>query len=347
MTLTNFPNGISSFGVPVVGGIAGIPFTGNYYFVDPASGADGNEGSAELPLATLYEAYRRCVDGNNDVVVLVGNGQSSGTARLSTALANANAAAFGGTASNGTLTWAKNATHLVGVCAPTAISQRARIAPPTGTYTASTFGANAFVNVTASGCLFANIDVFCGFSTGSSTMIAWTDSGGRNAYQNVNIQGLADAASAQGTGARTLKISGSGEHTFDGCVFGVDTVTRTVANATLEFSGGTARSVFRNCIFPFMTSASTPLGIIVSAAAGSDRFQFFDRCTFINAVGSTSTTMAGLATLAASMGGVLVMKDATLVGITEFGTDATSRGQIFIDGGTVTAGTSGIAVNPT
>jgi hypothetical protein len=347
MTLTNFPNGISSFGVPVLGSIGGIPFTGNYWFVDPASGADGNDGSADLPLATLYEAYHRCVDGNNDVVILVGNGQTSGTARLSTALASANAVAHGSTADNGALIWAKNATHLIGVCAPTTIGQRARIAPPSGTYTATTFNATTFVSVTASGCMFANIDVFCGFSTGNAAMIAWADSGARNAYINVNIQGLGDAASAGGANARVLKISGGGEHLFEGCTLGVDTVTRSAANATVEFSGGTARTVFRNCIFPFMTSAATPLGVIVSAAAGSDRFQLFDSCTFINAVQSTSTTMAGLSTLAASMGGMHVYKNCTLVGITEFGTDATSRGQIYVDGAAPTAATSGIAVNPT
>lgn len=343
MSLTNFPNGVSSFGVPVLGSIAGVPFTGNYWFVDPANGADGNDGTTELPLATLYEAHRRCIDGNNDTVVLIGNGQSSGTARLSLALAQSITPA----ATAGTLVWSKNATNLVGVCAPTRIGQRARLAPPTGTYTASTFGSATFVSVTGSGCTFANLDVFSGFSTGSTTAVNWNDSGGRNAYLNVNFQGLADAASAGAAGARTLKVSGTGEHLFQNCVLGLDTVTRTAANATIEFSAGTTRSVFENCIFPFMTSASTPLGIIVAAAAGSDRFQLFDRCTFINAVGSTSTTMAGLATLAASMGGVLVMKDCTLVGITEFGTDATSRGQIFVDGGTVTAATSGIAVNPT
>jgi hypothetical protein len=41
------------------------------------------------------------------------------------------------------------------------------------------------------------------------------------------------------------------------------------------------------------------------------------------------------------------MKDCTLVGITEFGTDATSRGQIYVDGAAATAATTGIAVNPT
>jgi len=343
MTLTNFPNGVSSFGVPVLGSISGVPFTGNYYFVDPASGADGNEGSAESPLATLYEAHRRCTDGNNDVVILVGNGQSSGTARLSLA----NAQAIDSTATTGTLTWSKNATHLVGVCAPTQVGQRARIAPPTGTYTASTFGANVFVNVTGAGCLFSNLDIYCGFSTGSTTMVAWQDSGGRNAYQNVNIQGLADAASAGASGARVLKITGSGENTFYNCVIGVDTVTRSAANASIEFASGTARNIFLGCTFPFQTSASTPLGIITSAAAALDRWQKFEGCSFINNVQSTSTTMSGLATLAASSGGLLLMKDCTLVGITEFGTDATSRGQIYIDGGTVTAGTAGIAVNPT
>jgi hypothetical protein len=57
--------------------------------------------------------------------------------------------------------------------------------------------------------------------------------------------------------------------------------------------------------------------------------------------------MSALATLPASAGGLLLMKDCTLVGITEFGTNATSLGQIYVDGAAATAATSGIAVNPT
>ena len=343
MALTNFPNGITSFGVPVLGSIGGSTFTGNYFFVDPVNGADGNEGSVELPLKTLYRALQLCTAGNNDVVVLIGDGTSAGSARLSVALAQS----IDSTATTGTLTWNKDATHLVGICSPTRVGQRARIAPPTGTYTAATFNSLAFINVTASGCYFANLSVFCGFSTGIDGMIAWTDSGSRNSYSNVNIQGMADAASAAGADSRTLKLTGGGERTFSNCVFGTSTVSRGAANATIEFASGTARNSFFGCTLDFQTSAATPLGIKTAAAASMDRYQLFQDCTFINNVGSTSTQMDGLSTLAASSGGQIVMKGATMVGITEFGTDATSRGQIYVDGGAPTAGTTGIAVNPT
>lgn len=342
MPLTNFPNGITSFGVPVLGGVGGLPLTGNYWFVDPASGADGNVGtSPEFPFATLYRAVQKAADGNNDVIVLIGNGQTSGTARLSTALAQT----LDSTATTGTLNWNKNALHLIGVAAPTKVGSRARIAPPTGTYTASTFGSNAFVNVTGVGCIFMNIDVFCGFSTGANGMIAWTEAGGRNYYNNVNIQGMGDAASAAGANSRTLKITSS-ENTFSGCTLGLDTVARSAANATVEFASGTARNTFDDCIFPFQTSAATPLGVLASAAAAMDRWQLFNGCSFINNVASTSTTMDALGTLPASAGGLILFKDATLVGITEFGTDANSLGQMYVDGGAPTAGTTGIAVNP-
>lgn len=337
-------SGLEVAGIPTMG-MSGLPLTtGSVYFVDYVNGSDGNSGAADQPLQTLYGAHYKMTAGQNDVAVIVGDGSTAATQRLSLA----NAQVLDPTASAGTLVWSKNACHIVGMCAPTMVSQRARIAPPTGTYTMATFGSGNFVTVSASGCIFANFSVFNGFSTGGASQIAWTDSGGRNYYSNVMFGGAGDAASAQSTSSRSLLISGStGEHTFDSCEFGLDTVTRTVANATLQFSGGSPRNTFRGCNFSFQTSAATTLGIIVAAAAGIDRWQKFDRCTFINSIQSTSTTMNGLSTLPASAGGLLLMTDCTLVGITEFGTDATSRGQIYVDGAAPTAGTSGIAVNPT
>lgn len=331
-------------GVPLIPNVSGIPLTGNWYFVDPANGSDGAEGTADAPLATLYRAHDLCTSGNNDVVVLVGDGTSTGSARLSTALAQS----ITPSATAGTLNWTKSATHLIGVCAPTMVAQRARIAPPTGTYTAATFGSGNFVVVTGTGCIFSNLSLFNGFSTGGTNQICWTDSGGRNYYNNVNFGGMGDAASANSTGSRSLKISGTtGENSFMGCVIGLDTVTRTAANASLELAGGTPRNTFIDCVFPFQGNTAGILGIVVSAAAVIDRWQRFQNCLFVNNVGSTSTTMSGLATMAASAGGLLAMTNCSMVGITEFGTDATTRGQIYIDGGTVTAATSGISVNPT
>lgn len=341
---TTHLSGLAVAGVPTMG-IAGAPlFTGNWFFVDPAHGSDGNTGAADSPFSTIYQGYAQCRSGYNDVVVVVGDGTTAGTARMSVALA----ATIDPTATVGTITWAKNACHLIGMCSANNTSQRARFAPPTGTYTAATFGnAGNMFNVTGTGCYFANFSVFNGFSTGAAAQIAWKEAGGRNTYVNVNIQGIADAASAADAGSRSLRIAGAGENLFLGCQLGTDTVTRGAANATLEFLSGTARNTFTECNMPFQTSAATPLGIIVSAAAGSDRWQKFDRCTFINNVQSTSTTMSGLATLAASMGGLLLMKDCTMVGITEWGTDATSRGEIYVDGASAVAATTGIAVNPT
>ncbi len=75
MTLTNFPNGITSFGVPQVGS-GQIPVTnGNYYFVcnrSGANGSDGNEGtSPENPFATLDTAINNCTANNADVIVIL------------------------------------------------------------------------------------------------------------------------------------------------------------------------------------------------------------------------------------------------------------------------------------
>jgi hypothetical protein len=301
---------------------------GNIIYCYPGASALGTQdGSVDHPYTDLPTAYSKTRSGKNDVVLLVGNGAAGGSARLTAGL-----------------TWSNDATHLIGVCSPTLISQRARIAP-----TSSVAAFTPFFTVSGNGCLFANISWFMGFTTGTTNQIGMVLSGSRNVFQNCQIAGLAEAASAADAGSRTLKIggSGAGENLFLNCTIGVDTVTRSAANATIEFIGDAVRNVFRGCIFPFMTSAATPLGFIGSNAACIDRFNSFEDCSFINAVQSTSTTMSGLGTLAASAGGLLLFKNPTLVGITEFGTDATTRGQCYVDGGAPTAGTTGIAVNPT
>jgi len=336
-------SGLDVAGVPTMG-VSGAPlFTGNWYFVDAVNGSDGNTGSADSPLATIYAAYAQMTSGNNDVAVIVGSGSTAGTQRLSTAKARTITPA----ATAGTLTWAKNACHIIGMTAPVQSSQRARFAPPTGVYTVTTFGSANFIVVSAQGCYFSNFSVFNGFSTGGAAQIAWTDSGGRNFYDNVDIQGMADAGSANSTTSRSLLITGSvGENLFNNCNIGTDTVQRTAANASIEFAAGTPGNRFIECTLPFFGNTAGILGIVGTGAACMDRFQLFKRCVFVNAIKSTSTQMTVLASLtSAAPGGMFVFKDCTMIGVTKFG-DTNALANSYIDGAAPTAGTSGIAVNP-
>ena len=108
MGLTNFPNGIASFGVPMTGGVPFGP-TSKTFFVSGAEGSDGNDGrTPRKALASVSKAHSLMRAGKNDVCFVMGNGQTSGTAR-----------------ETATITWSKDACHLVGVAAPGRVAQRA------------------------------------------------------------------------------------------------------------------------------------------------------------------------------------------------------------------------------
>lgn len=67
MGLTNFPNGIASMGVPVIGRT-----TGNVFFVSSVSGSDGNKGrSPSKPYATINKAVESCTANNGDVIYVM------------------------------------------------------------------------------------------------------------------------------------------------------------------------------------------------------------------------------------------------------------------------------------
>lgn len=342
--MTTFADGVFQYGgMPVTPGVP-VPFTGTAWFVDPLNGSDGNSGRKPTQaFQTLYRAHEAMTAGKNEVCYLLSDGTTASTARLS----KASAQTVDSSVTSGTLVWSKNACHLIGITPPGMVSLRARIAPPTGTYTAATFGSNNFVTVSASGCYFANIQAFQSFSTGNAAEICWTDSGGRNVYANVHFAGIVDAAALAGTTSRSLKISGSnGENVFLNCTMGVDTATRSAANASLEFAGGTPRNIFRGCFFPFMTSAAGVLGILGTGNACVDRTQLFEQCSFVNAIKSTSTQMTALISFTtASPGGLILMRDCSLVGITKFG-DTNGLANTYVDGGAPTAATTGLAVNP-
>lgn len=302
----------------------GLLQVGNVYFCQPNTtlAASGQDGSLTKPDATLLAAYNRCVTGHNDVVVIVGNGGTGATARVDSAF-----------------TWSKDATHLLGICSPVLLSQRARIAP-TSTTTAFT----PFFTISGNGCLFQNIQWFHGFATGTTSQICMVVTGSRNAFKNCHVAGMGDAESAVSAGSRSLKIgaAGSGENLFKDCTIGVDTGTkRTGANASVELAAGTTRNVFRRCLFPFWCSADSPLGIVGTGNSCVDRFNLFESCRFINAVNSQGTAMAVLGSFSTSApGGMVLFVDHTTVGVTILG-DANFLANSYINAPAVSATAGG------
>lgn len=320
---TNFPNGITSLGIPTFG-TGGIipPFPSKYFFVEQTTtaGASYGAGTPASPYNTIEQALAQCTAGNNDVIFVTGTIHKTSS-----------------------VLWTKNNTHLVGLCAPLKRGKRARISV-TGTTPFS-----YLFDVSANGCIFANIGTFYGFATvGATTPICWRDTGGRSLYQNVEFLGFGNGTVSTGTSnqttARAFLLSGStGECTFNNCVFGVDTISRNAVNWTLEVAGASPRNTFDGCDFEAMMGASAAAGgHILIGSGGIDRYLNFRRCSFQNAVGSTATAMTQAASIHASAGGIVLIDEGThMYGATNWETVAS--GALFTAHPAVSLVDSGIA----
>ena len=295
--------------------------------VAPSGFPQAPDGSINAPYTDLASAYGAGRANKNDIIILVGNGASTGSVRLSANFA-----------------WAKSGLHMIGISEPGMFSQRARIAP-----TAGVTGFANFFTITASGCFFQNIEWFQGFTAGIASEICLTLTGAsNNTFQNCHIAGMADTDAGSGAtaGARNLKISGGGENYFNHCVIGVDTIARSTTNASLELAGATTRNVFEECIFPSDATNSGALTILGTGADCIDRFTLFNHCSFINAIKSGGTGQTVLASLTnAAPGGMLVFKDCISIGSTKFG-DTNALANSYIDMAAVSASAGGLGVNP-
>ncbi len=87
MSFTNYPGGITSLGMPVVGS-GTIPAANNYWFVDSGTGSNGNDGSWESPYATLAYVATNKAAANDVIVLKAGHTETiiaAGTVTLATA----------------------------------------------------------------------------------------------------------------------------------------------------------------------------------------------------------------------------------------------------------------------
>jgi len=84
MALTNFPDGVSSFGMPVVG--QGVPIARAYKFVCSTYGSNGNDGTLETPYATIDYAIGKCTASRGDTIVVMPGHTETVTAAAGIAL---------------------------------------------------------------------------------------------------------------------------------------------------------------------------------------------------------------------------------------------------------------------
>ena len=304
MGFSNFPNGITSLGIPTFGTGILPPFTGKYFFVQETTtqGSAAGAGTASAPFNTIQEALASTVSGRNDVIFV------TGTVHVTAPIA-----------------WSNSNVHLVGLCAPLKRGKRARISSSGSTPFSYLF------DVSGSGCIFSNFGTFYGFpTTGATTPICWHDTGGRNNYDNVEFLGFGDATVTTGTanqtGARAFQFNNNtGEATFRNCVFGLDTVQRNATNYTLEIAGAAPRLTFENCDFESdLSSSGGASSHVLVGSLGIDRYLKFKGCTFISDTLSGGTAMAQGLNVSASAGGVVMLDGCTSFGVTAWETSASN-----------------------
>jgi hypothetical protein len=307
-------------------GMVGLPHVGSIFYLDPLGGNDNNSGKdLGNAFATLTAAYAALTDNHHDVVIIAPTAKGTGEPYATTEIA--------------AITWSKSLCHVVGNVGPTPFSSRARVATATA-------GLSPFITISGQGNSFHNMQFY---SNATTNYIDVRVSGNRNFFENVHFAGPANATAATNAGAGALELYGAQENYFRNCAIGMDTVTRTGANANLKITLGAdtvARNVFDDCIFPMLAGSNAPLFIKQADVNGMDRFNLFRNPVFVNAIGSTATTTTDAIAINATPGGVLILQSPVKVGTTGWADNLTNVYIIGSSSAATYADGIGFAVNP-
>ena len=279
--MTTFADQVMQFGGSPVGG---LPYSwlrgpqGKTYFVSPyrtasatsGVGNDGNSGAFNKPLKTFTAAYAKCTDGKGDLIYVMGD---------------ANAAADITDDLSAGFTWAKNSVSLIGLCTPSVVSQRARIAQ-----LSTATGISPLLNVTGSNCTFANFQIFQGVDDATS-LINVQVTGSRNYFDNVHFAGIGHATMSA-AGSASLNLEGGSENVFRRCTFGVDTITQDADGRNLTCDGAASRNLFEDCLFQSYISATGAAHVEIVDTTGIDRWLWFKNCLFVSESTNKTVDMA-------------------------------------------------------
>lgn len=325
MPLTNFPNGITSFGVPQFGPGGLVPVPGDVYWIHPGNAAsvDGNSGlSPERARVTISSVQSSMTANQNDAVMLIGNSSAAATNVVSESAAVA---------------WSKNLTHIMGTSF-TRVAHRSSIR-------ASSTSMVETLTLSADGVVMANFHI-TNQSSGAAANQCINYTGQRGAFYNLHIAAGFNQTGADRNDLSDLLMNGSGEDYFENCTIGLDTVDRAGTGANVRFTAckNTARVEFKGCRFISITDNSTFTPLVVPAAS-IDRYLIFDDCLFINpGVASGRTQLAEAFDISATAGGIVILKQTFVADMAAV--EATNTNRVFTQD-LYGAGTTALGVEST
>ena len=253
MSLTRFPHGISSFGVPVLG--AGpIVTTGNVFFVDD-SGSNDNDGlSPEHPFSTLTYGISRCTASHGDVVIMM-PGHAETTSAIALSLAGVRIVGLGIGADRPTITASTDASDLINVTAANCTLENFNLV-------GAASGVTALLDIAANDCTCINMK----FSHGAAPVNAITVASGLRArFLGCTWYGTANGP-AYGILFESATEQASKDFEVRDCVFnygvyGLDSAA--ISNAS---NGTEEGGIIANCVFSGMDATAIDFNSSSSAS---------------------------------------------------------------------------------
>lgn len=311
MSLTNYPNGVSSFGIPITGSIPmilGASGVGNIYFVDATNGSDGNDGlSAERAMKTLAVAYAAAASG--DTIALSTNAEHL----LSAGIA-----------------WTKSRINLVGLDMPGRVLQQGAkvklITAATTAYVVKNTGTrNSFTNIK-----------FIQASTEATALHVFEEGGEGTLFQNSSF--TFEVSDNLDLTTAIEFVMGGDSDTFIKCTFGQDTLLTTATARSImvidQVGGFACKSNYLEDCTWIGASSDADLQAITLAATGDILFSnHLIRPSFIASIsggqGAIACTKA-VSTPNGTTNGTLLISYPVVHGFTDLGVNGTNNDNIFV-----------------
>jgi hypothetical protein len=277
MGYTNFPNGLTSFGIPLVGSGMIPTSPGKIFFVNYGTGSDANRGTdMSKPLKTVAYALSLCTSGNDDIIALTGSATHVLSAMLDVT---------------------KSRVHFVGIDGTNGrfYGQNAKISLPVTTAATDVF----CMKNTGVRNSFTNIK-FISDNTVAESLYCVGEGGEYAIYTNCEIYKSTDL---DVTGSAELVLNGDSAQ-FIGCTIGsladtrVGAIIRAAVLLTKEIVGTgkvTRDSVFDSCLFWIQAANAANRFVYGANATDVERMLLFRNCGFVNNLAGAGTPAQAIA----------------------------------------------------